>query len=557
MTTREQLGLNANWIPMDSSKSGGSDEFLIKKVNALENKLNSIDDSRYTDIIINKAMMGPQSFPTLTLRVDNTETTKKVVVYVDNPTKDSNVKFKIKGKDEIYSLSKDSNQVEIDVPEVINPKLSEYGVHAYVLNLKLTNVESTYNNLRVAYINQFNKQSGFDKGENTGNPEFSTLERNILILDANTSKTREIIHESDKPDLNQGQTDNRVNALKLISSNVQENSFDISSNGSSLGTAYIHPSNKDNVSQDGRQIRNVQSFKMIEVYLDSNSSLVVKEDTVTWKPLTETLKSKLRPMVVNMSGYDASNYGYYGDKSGFPVMVYAPRSYDCISFIYKTDSSEWIGYFYKNDSTFIKNSNKVPKTATQPFTNSRDNRRTTFSLAAPSMEYSNIEADSYNLFNLYSQNIREIQSESNDENSAIKLFTLRSHVGLIVNDFNNNKTVEIWSFLPGVINANSPTISGSALSSLINRDNGNFITANSNYSKWKDNKCVVHQTLGKEGNVVVVKNVEVVTLDVFFKTFIAKSDEWATKNPGKVEDGRSLKGNFNRQFMWNGSLGYY
>ena len=556
MTTREQLGLNANWIPMDSSKSGGSDEFLIKKVNDLESKLNAIDDSRYGDII-NKTMMGPPSFPTFTLRVDNTESNKKVVIYVDNPTKDSNVKFKIKGSDVVYSLSKDNNQVEIDVPEVINSKLSEYGVHAYVLNLKLTNVESTYNNLMVTYINQFNKQSGFDKGENTGSPEFSTLERSILILDANTSKTREIVHASNKPDLSQGQNDNRVNALKLISSSIQENSFDISSNGSSLGNAYIHPSNKDSLSQDGRQIRNVNSFKMIEVYLDSGNSLVVKEDIVTWKPLTETLKSKLRPMVVNMRGYDVSEYGYYGDKSGFPVMVYAPRSYDCISFIHKTDSSEWIGYFYKNVSTFIKNSNKVPKTSTQPFTSSKDNRRNSFSITTNSVEYNGIESDSYNLNNLYSQGIKDIQPESNDENLAIKSFTLRSHVGLTLNDFNNDKTVEVWSFLPTVINANSPTISGSAISSLINMDNGNFITANANYNKWKDNKCVVHQTLGKAGNVIVVKNIEIVTLDVFFKAFIAKSNEWATKNPGKVEDGRSLKGNFNRQFTWNGSLGYY
>lgn len=553
MTTREQLGLNANWISMDSSKSGGSDEFLIKKVNELDSKLNAIDDSRYR-AILNKTIMGPPAFPTLTLRVDNTESNKKVVIHVDNPTKETNVKFKIKGKDSVYSLSKDNNQVEVDVPEVIDPKLSEYGVHAYVLNLKLTNVETTYNNLMVTYINQFNKQLGFDKGENTGSPEFSTLERSILILDANTSRTREIIHASDKPESSQNQTDNRVNALKLISSGVQENSFDISYEGSSLGTAYIHPSNKDNVSKDGRQIRNLKSFKMLEVYLDSSNSLVVKEDILSWKPLTETLKSKLRPMVVNMSGYDVSDYGYYGDKSGFPVMVYAPRSYDCISFIHKTDSSEWIGYFYKNDSTFIKNSNKVPKTAVQPFINSKDNRRNSFSMTTNSVEYNGVESDSYNL---YGTGIKEIPSESNNENSAIKSFTLRSHVGLTLNDFNNNKTVEVWSFLPTVINANSPTISGSAISSLINRDNGNFITANANYNNWKDNKCVVHQTLEKVGNTVAVRSVEIVTLDVFFKAFIAKSNEWATKNPSKVEDGRSLKGNFNRQFTWNGSLGYY
>ena len=51
MTTREQLGLNANWIPMDSSKSGGSDEFLVKKVNQLEEKVNGLEDSTYFSAI--------------------------------------------------------------------------------------------------------------------------------------------------------------------------------------------------------------------------------------------------------------------------------------------------------------------------------------------------------------------------------------------------------------------------------------------------------------------------------------------------------------------------
>ena len=63
MTTREQLGLNANWIPMDSSKSGGSDEFLVKKVNQLEEKVTELKELEYKPI--SKEIVGGTYSPCL------------------------------------------------------------------------------------------------------------------------------------------------------------------------------------------------------------------------------------------------------------------------------------------------------------------------------------------------------------------------------------------------------------------------------------------------------------------------------------------------------------
>lgn len=221
-----------------------------------------------------------------------------------------------------------------------------------------------------------------------------------------------------------------------------------------------------------------------------------------------------------------------------------------MSYIYKTDCSEWIGYFFDHFSAaFIKNGKVVPRTQGDVFKLATDPRGV--------YNYTNnvVSVDNKtSYYNSYS-NLKDLDLSRDTYRAALRSYSVRQHAGIVESDFNNGSTYEIWSYIPQILGYSSITTSTQMLSSIINKDTGEFNRDDTRYEKWRDNRCVLHQTLAKVGDRVQVSNSEITTLDVFFKNFIAKSEEWKTKNPDKVET-QGIKGDYTRKFIWNGIYDY-
>ena len=282
-------------------------------------------------------------------------------------------------------------------------------------------------------------------------------------------------------------------------------------------------------------------------------SLRIKEVIIPWKSQEDQLKSKLSPIKVNNdSEYQgAEKYGYYGDKSGFPIYVFAPKLFGCLSYIYKTDCSYWYGYFFDHFSaTFIKNGKVVPGTQGDVFKLATDPR------GAYNFTNNVVEIDRDTKNNSSYKNLKGLDLSRDSYIRAAKGYNIRQHAGIVDGDFSDlNDTVEIWSFLPGIIGDSSIVTSTQMLSSIINKDTGEFIRDNVNYDTWRNNACVLRQIIAKNRDDVYLHRLEVTTLDVFFKNFIAKSTEWMNKNPDKVET-NGIKGDYTRKFIWKGVYDY-
>lgn len=573
MTTREQLGLNANWIPMDSSKSGGSDEFLVKKVNQLEEKVNGMELSEFkvpttrsdedTSLYIGVAKENEKVIATFSLGYAN-ETSK--------------VRFLYKGERYTITLT---NQVKLEVPEILDTKLAEYGVHCYYLNIVLDDI-------LIAGIDRLAIRSDFGNELRTSDSISSSrrkvsLELNLKFLDYDRSKAKIISRTGGSIRYDNL---NRSEARNVIDLSPDTNTFIIIDKSAGYTNIFLHPDYKPFVVNDGThskqegKIVGSPKIKTLQV-LDIGSTIVKDEVEFVWKSAEEAFKDKLSPMIMGAEtrvkrGIKGSNYGYYGNKSGNPVLVYSPDKEGCITYAYKSDLSEWLGYFTENIlGRFIKNAKAVPNFyATRenyPYYSAFSKRMaSTLENEVPyvysaSIEKSEVSVGASSSSNFYAYDYRDFGRDSfspyrisfagnwtPNYREKVKNLTYRGHIGLTLSDFDDNKTVEVWTFCQEAINSNSANeVMTNSLSGLINGNTGEFISSNKHYEKWKTNKCVIHQTLQRVGKDIKVVGIEVTTLDVFFKNFIAKSEEWKTRNPGKVEVEGSPKGDFYRQWEWD------
>ena len=556
MTTREQLGLNANWIPMDSSKSGGSDEFLVKKVNQLEEKVNELDSLSF------RSPISEASKCLLTVSIIKRDSKVYAAISLSGGESSQKVKFRI--DNDHYTITRNSN-VNIEVPEVQDIKLAEYSVHAYYLNLILRDI--LVSGLSPLEVKTTGTQGNeFDRIEKTnplteyedGNRELRAY-KEIKLLFWDSTKTEDVFRAGKEEQYN---SSNTSIAKESILQDTEENVFNVRKVDSRR--AFIHPNMKSGVVtyEDASfttrsKIRGFKAIKVLEV-LDIGPVVKYVETELIWKSSEELLKDKLQPCMLiseNMKG--VKKYGYDKDITGYPILVYAPNVRDCISYVYKSDLSEWLGYFSAGvGGMFIKNAKSVPRTVNIPFRYRNEDgygrNITVHPIKDPYLYGSNELIASINLLGFGKSRAVDLPNPYPEQDNAISGLYYRGHVGLTHKDFEDNKTVEIWTFTQRAVNSNNIYTNIQAMSSLINKDTGEFITAHADYQKWKTNKCVIHQTLQKVGQEVKVVNIELTTLDVFFKTFIAKSEEWKTRNPGKVEvEGGNPKGNFDKVWTWD------
>lgn len=556
MTTREQLGLNANWIPMDSSKSGGSDEFLVKKVNQLEEKVNELDSLSF------RSPISEASKCLLTVSIIKRDSKVYAAISLSGGESSQKVKFRI--DNDHYTITRNSN-VNIEVPEVQDIKLAEYSVHAYYLNLILRDIlVSGLSSLEVKTTGTQGNE--FDRIEKTnplteyedGNRELRAY-KEIKLLFWDSTKTEDVFRAGKEEQYN---SSNTSIAKESILQDTEENVFNVRKVDSRR--AFIHPNMKSGVVtyEDASfttrsKIRGFKAIKVLEV-LDIGPVVKCVETELTWKSSEELFKDRLQPCVLisnNMRG--VKKYGYDKDVTGYPILVYAPNVRDCISYVYKSDLSEWLGYFSAGvGGMFIKNAKSVPRTVNIPFRYRNEDgygrNITVHPIKDPYLYRLNELIASINMLGFGKSRAVDLPNPYPEQDNAISGLYYRGHVGLTHKDFEDNKTIEVWTFTQIAVNSNSIYTNIQAMSSLINKDTGEFITAHADYQKWKTNKCVIHQTLQKVGQEVKVVNIELTTLDVFFKTFIAKSEEWKTRNPSKVEvEGSNPKGNFDKVWTWD------
>lgn len=556
MTTREQLGLNANWIPMDSSKSGGSDEFLVKKVNQLEEKVNELDSLSF------RSPISEASKCLLTVSIIKRDSKVYAAISLSGGESSQKVKFRI--DNDHYTITRNSN-VNIEVPEVQDIKLAEYSVHAYYLNLILRDI--LVSGLSPLEVKTTGTQGNeFDHIEKTnplteyedGNRELRAY-KEIKLLFWDSTKTEDVFRAGKEEQYN---SSNTSIAKESILQDTEENVFNVRKVDSRR--AFIHPNVKSGVVtyEDASfttrsKIRGFKAIKVLEV-LDIGPVVKCVETELTWKSSEESFKDRLQPCVLisnNMRG--VKKYGYDKNITGYPILVYAPNVRDCISYVYKSDLSEWLGYFSAGvGGMFIKNAKSVPRTVNIPFRYRNEDgygrNITVHPIKDPYLYRSNELIASINLLGFGKSRAVDLPNPYPEQDNAISGLYYRGHVGLTHKDFEDNKTIEVWTFTQRAVNSNSIYTNIQAMSSLINKDTGEFITAHADYQKWKTNKCVIHQTLQKVGQEIKVVNIEITTLDVFFKTFIAKSEEWKTRNPSKVEvEGSSPKGNFDKVWTWD------
>lgn len=572
MTTREQLGLNANWIPMDSSKSGGSDEFLVKKVNQLEEKVNGLELSGFKVPIT-------RNDDETAFYVKVTKENEKAIAtfYLGYANETSKVRFSYNG--EWYTITT-TNQVKFEVPEILDAKLAEYGVHCYYLNMILDDI-------LIAGIDRLAIRSDFGNELRSSDSISSSrrkvsLELNLKFLDYDRSKAKIISRTGGSIRYNNL---NGSEARNVIDLSPDTNTFIIIDKSAGYTNLFLHPDYKPFIVNDGTRsgqegkIVGSPKIKTLQV-LDIGQTVVKDEVEFIWKSAEESLKDKLSPMIMstgnNGRGINGNNYGYYGGKSGYPVLVFSPDKEGCITYAYKSDLSEWLGYFTESIlGRFIKNAKAVPNfyvtRENYPYYSAFSKRMASalenevpyvYSASIQKSEVpvsdstsNSFYAYDYHDFGIDSFSPYRISFTDNwtpGYGKKVKNLTYRGHIGLTLSDFDDNKTVEVWTFCQEAINSNSANkVMTNSLSGLINGNTGEFISSNKHYEKWKTNKCVIHQTLQRVGKDIKVVGIEVTTLDVFFKNFIAKSEEWKTRNPDKVEVEGSPKGDFYRQWEWN------
>lgn len=533
MTTREQLGLNANWIPMDSSKSGGSDEFLVKKVNQLEEKVNELKDLEYKPI--SKEIVGDTYSPMLKLEPDHTN--HRVKIFLKDVSNNVQVRFKVNTNMDWMVVTVDKPYT-ISLAEEYNPLLAKYGLRKMALDVILKNVQvKGFESLPVQI--EATGYDGFKRKELNSDGEVNLIYKSQYINVVNRYKAEKIIDENDDSVL--------TDVEDVISPGSEKDTFIVD-----LNTPFRYTVFKYDISMsmmEGSKITHAPELNLLCTWKEG-LDLMVKEVTIPWRNKADQIKVKLRPIVVKHDKYNAKAYGYYGNKEGFPVLVYAPKLYGCLSYIYKTDCSEWYGYFFDHFSaTFIKNGKVVPRTQGDVFKLATDPRGV--------YEFTNniVSIQRETRYENDLQNLPALDLSSGPYKNAARGFSIRQHVGIVEEDFNNNSTVEVWSFLPRMLGDSSIITTTQMLSSIINKDTGEFNRDNTSVDRWRSNECVLHQTLVKNRNEVSILNSEITTLDVFFKNFIAKSEEWKTKNPDKVET-QGIKGDYTHKFIWNGIYDY-
>lgn len=559
MTTREQLGLNANWIPMDSSKSGGSDEFLVKKVNQLEEKVNELDTISYRSPFITKS---DGSLLVVTV-IDKDSKKYASISFGDNP----NLRVRIKIDEEWHTVTS-TMPVDIEIPELMDNKLAEYGIHVYYLDLRLKEIlVSGSSSFRIkaendSQGNNFDRVDEFIPMTKVEGTRYVRARKEIKILSYDKSRTLDVLGLSDFS--TRYSSENKSTIKGFISQATEENVFKVKYSANTSVMAFIHPSMLSGIVKYREdystkiKIQGFKTVKFLEVLDIEPYRLKLRETEITWKPYEELLKDSLQPcMMISEINLGVKKYGYDKDITGYPILVYAPSVRDCISYVYKSDLSEWLGYFSAGvGGMFIKNAKSVPRTVNIPFRYRNEDgyggNITVHPIKDPSIYTTPVNISDIGLVGYYKSRAVDLSKPYPEQDSAIIDLSYRGHVGLTYKDFEDNKTVEVWTFTQRAINTNNIYTNIQAVSSLINKDTGEFITAHADYQKWKTNKCVIHQTLQKVGQEVKVVNIELTTLDVFFKTFIAKSEEWKTRNPSKVEvEGSNPKGNFDKVWTWD------
>lgn len=539
MTTREQLGLNANWIPMDSSKSGGSDEFLVKKVNQLEEKVTELKELEYKTI--SKEIVGDIYSPMLKLEPDYTN--HRVKIFLKDVSNKVQVRFKVNTNIDWTVVTVDKPYT-ISLAEEYSPLLAKYGLRKMALDVILENVQvKGFESLPVQI--EATGYDGFKRKEFNSNGEVNLIYKSEYINVVNRYKAEKIIDEDNDSVL--------TDVEDVISPGSEKDTFIVD-----LNTPFRYTVFKYDISMsmmEGSKITYAPELKLLCTWKEG-LDLIVKEVTIPWRNKADQLKAKLSPIEVYSAhggqGWGVKNYGYYGNKSGVPVYVFAPKMYGCLSYIYKSDCSEWYGYFFDHFSAaFIKNGKVVPRTQGDVFKLATDPRGV--------YNYTNnvVSIDRGTQHRIQYDLLKDLDLSRDSYHKASKQFSIRQHVGIVVGDFGNNSTIEVWSYVPTALGDSSIITTTQMLSSIINKDTGEFNRDNAQYSRWNSNECVLHQTLARnQDGEIYVRDSQITTLDVFFKNFIAKSEEWKTKNPDKVET-QGVKGDYTRKFIWEGIYDYY
>lgn len=273
MITREQLGLNANWIPMDSSKSGGSDEFLVKKVNQLEEKVTELKELEYKPI--SKEIVEGTYSPMLKLEPDYTN--HRVKIFLKDVSNKVQVRFKV-------NTNMDWTVVTVDKPYTIslaeeyNPLLAKYGLRKMALDVILKNVQVKGLESLPVQI-EATGYDGFKSKEFNSNGEVNLIYKSEYINVVNRLKSKKIYDESNGDSLN---LDDIITPLS------ERNAFivDVTSEKVKCSVFVLE---EDSIYILGTKITYAPVLHLLKTWKEG-LELRYEEDTIPWRDAAEQAK---------------------------------------------------------------------------------------------------------------------------------------------------------------------------------------------------------------------------------------------------------------------------
>lgn len=377
MTTREQLGLNANWIPMDSS-TGSSDSFqgqidsLKQIVKSNSDKLNELSSGgtseSFLDYTEDKADI---KFEILS----SNDGGRKLVISTDSAGVD--FRFNIGYDSTVTNVLLNANSsFEIKIPEVMIESLKEFNAHLYrktvtISDLKMrksktyygvkwkiiTENVGTYPIVLGNYSPSFSSSSG-EQNFNDLNSQFNLYLFSLVC----SEKEYKSISTSSQIYLNS----NTVKSIRQVFSDA----YSLPSNADSGQIIAIKTLNNSDVSSitafskyvDDNGLKTesgLKSFKILEFnqVFDSNESEMFRVHD--FKVIIKTVNDIINPVLV--SDKVMKKYGTRLDQTGHPIYVYGrTHGYsDSVVYAYFTDLSRWLLYSYYDGGGFMRNVNKL------------------------------------------------------------------------------------------------------------------------------------------------------------------------------------------------------
>lgn len=376
MTTREQLGLNANWIPMDSST--GSSDSLQGQIDSLKqivkgnsdklNELSSVGTSEsFLDYTEDKADI---KFEILS----SNDGGRKLVI----STSSSGVDFKFNLSYESTTnnvLLNHETPFELKLPEVIVESLKEFNAHLYRRTVRVSDLKmkktKTFDGVRISAVTQNVGLRALSRGEY--DIDFNALSGENTLLSLGSSfnlylfclecggKENKSISTSSQTKLN-----NLVDYIKQVYDD-QYRLPDKSGSKQIIAIKTLNNNNESSVSafsdylnDNGLKTKSgVKSFKILEFnqVFDSNESGMF--NVHNFNIVVKTLDDIINPVLV--SEKSMRRYGVRLDQAGHPVYAYG-RTYsyaDTIVYAYFTDLSKWLLYSYHDGGGFMSNVSRL------------------------------------------------------------------------------------------------------------------------------------------------------------------------------------------------------